>query len=79
MTHAHKIFIRTKKEDSAFVYHILEAQEGLAAYSTLDFKPHDPYRDLELLVPKELVHQAEALLETLGEMVIRLPDDPSKK
>ncbi len=79
MTHAHKIFIRTKKEDSAFVYHILEAQDGLAAYSTIDFEPHDPFRDLELLVPEELVLQLEALLDSFGDMVIRLPDDPSKK
>ena len=79
MTHAHKIFIRTRKEDSAFVYHILEAQEGLAAYSTLDFKSHDPFRDLELLVPKELVFQMSELLDSLGDMVTILPSDPSKK
>ena len=79
MTHAHKIFIRTKKEDSAFVYYTLEAHEGLAAYSTLPFKTHDAYRDLELLVPKELLNPVEKLLQYLKEMITILPDDPSKK
>jgi hypothetical protein len=79
MTHAHKIFIRSKKEDSVFIYHILEAQEGLASYSTIAFKAHDPFRDLELLVSEEMVPQVHAVLASLGDMVIILPEDPSKK
>jgi hypothetical protein len=78
MTHAHKIFIRSKKEDSAFVYHILEAQGGWAAYSTLPFKSHDPFRDLELLVTKEMLVPVNELLQSLKDVVVVLPEDPSK-
>ncbi len=81
MTHAYKIFIRTKKEDSAFVYHVFEAHEGLVAYSTLDFKPQDPFRDLELLVTPELKADLDILLVELStgpEAVLSiLPERPS--
>jgi hypothetical protein len=77
MTHAHKIFIRTKKEDSAFVYHVFEAHEGLVAYSTLPHKAHDPFRDLELLVTAELKADLEALLMDLSEYVTVIPDPMS--
>ena len=79
MTHAHKIFIRTKKEDSAFVYHVFEAHEGLVAYSTLPHRAHDPFRDLELLVTRELKSDLEALLQDLSEFVMILPDPPSSQ
>jgi hypothetical protein len=79
MTHAHKIFIRTKKEDSAFVYNVLEAHEGIAAYTTLPFRSQDPFRDLELLVTEELKEDLLALLQDLKEMVEILPDDPSMR
>jgi hypothetical protein len=79
MTHAHKIFIRTKKEDSAFVYHVFEAHEGLVAYSTLPHRAHDPFRDLELLVTQELKSDLEALLQDLSELVTILPGPPSSQ
>jgi hypothetical protein len=78
MTHAHKIFIRTKKEDSAFVYHVFEAHEGLVSVSTLPHQPHDPFRDLELLVTVELKADLEAILEDLSEIVSILPEAPVK-
>lgn len=31
-----KIWVFTSKEDSALLYHLLEAHEGIAAYSTID-------------------------------------------
>ena len=73
MTHAHNIFIRTKKEDSAFIYHVFEAHEGLVSYSTVKHQPHDPFRDLELLVTAELKDDLLALLEDLSEYVTILP------
>ena len=79
MTHAHKIFIRTKKEDSAFVYHVFEAHEGLVSYSTLPHRAHDPFRDLELLVTQELKSDLEALLQDLSELVTILPGPPSSQ
>ena len=79
MTHAHKIFIRSKKEDSGFIYHILEAHEGLASYTTLDFKAHDPFRDLEVTFSGEQEDEVIRVIESLGQMVVVLSEGPSKK
>ncbi len=69
--------IRVRKEDSAFVYFILESHEGITSYSTLDFKPGDLYRDLELRIPPDFVDETEELLKQLGDLVYEL-DDESK-
>ncbi len=61
--------IRVRKEDSAFVYFILEAHEGICSYSTLPFRPGDPYRDLELIIPVGFLAEVDELLQSLGEMV----------
>ena len=67
----HSIFkkIRVKKQDSAFVYFILESYEGITSYSTLDHRPEDPHRDLELRIPPDFLAEVEELLRDLGEMV----------
>lgn len=64
--------IRVKKEDSAFVYMILESYEGITSYSTLDYKPGDAYRDLELRIPPDFVQEVEAVLKRLGDMIHEL-------
>jgi hypothetical protein len=79
MTRAHKIFVRTRKEDSAFVYHVFEAHEGLVAYSTLPHGVHDAFRDLELLVTPEQKGDLELLLKDLEEWVVVLDPSQSKK
>ena len=61
--------IRVRKQDSAFVYFILEAHEGITAYSTLDGKPEDAFRDLLLQTPPDFVGEVDQLLEQLGELV----------
>jgi hypothetical protein len=73
MVHAKKIIIRSKKEDSAFLYHIFEAHEGLAAYSTLAFKPHDQHRDMELLFAEEAEEDLRRVLLEFGDMITILP------
>ena len=60
--------IRVKKQDSAFVYFILESYEGIASYSTLDFKQGDCYRDLELRIPPDFLNEVDNLLKRLGEL-----------
>ena len=40
--------IRLNKEDSAFFYFQLEANDGVAFYSTLEHPPHAQYRDIDL-------------------------------
>lgn len=42
------LIIRLNKEDSAFFYFQLEANDGICFYSTLEHPPHAQYRDLDL-------------------------------
>lgn len=66
--------IRLRKQDSAFVYHVFEAHEGICSYSTLDHEPGSFYRDLEFQVPIDFIDEVERVLKELGESfdVIRL-------
>jgi predicted KAP-like P-loop ATPase len=64
--------IRVKKEDSAFVYFILESYEGVTSYSTLDFEPGDAHRDLELRTTSDFSKEVDDLLKRLGELVYEL-------
>lgn len=64
--------IRVKKEDSAFVYFILESYEGICSYSTLDFQVGDSYRDLELRIPPDYLDEVESLLHDLGELIYEI-------
>jgi hypothetical protein len=55
--------IRLNKEDSAFFYFQLEANDGICFYSTLPFTPHVQYRDIDLKgdlkFKSEMVHLLE--------------------
>ena len=60
--HSSQLFryiIRLNKEDSAFFYFQLEANDGLCFYSTLPYEPHTQYRDIEvkgdILLKNEIV------------------------
>jgi Domain of unknown function (DUF4911) len=64
--------IRVRKEDSAFVYFILESYEGIAITSTLEFTPGDAHRDLELRIAPDFIREVEGLMKELGEMVYEL-------
>ena len=57
--------IRVRKEDSAFVYFMLESNEGIASYSTLAHRPGDAFRDLELRIPPDFVGEVDRLLALL--------------
>jgi len=76
---AHKIIIRTKKEDSVFIYQLLEAHEGWAAYSTLPFEKGDPFRDLKLIVPEDWIIPVKELLESLKDRVMILSEEASNR
>ena len=69
----HSIFrkIRVRKEDSVFVYFILESYEGITSYSTLDSRS-GRYRDLELRIAPDFLDEVNALLKSLGEMIYEL-------
>ncbi len=64
--------IRVRKEDSAFVYFMLESYEGIASYSTLPHTVGDSHRDLELRIPPDFVSEVDELLGSLGEMIYEL-------
>jgi hypothetical protein len=63
LNHSSQLFhyvLRLNKEDSAFLYFQLEANDGLCFYSTLPYEPHTQYRDIELkgdiLLKSEIDH-----------------------
>lgn len=66
---ARKIQIRTKKSDSAYVYHTLEAHEGLTAYSTIDHRRGEQFRDMELIFAPEAEKDVRQLLAELQKMM----------
>jgi len=48
------LIIRVPKDQAAFTYFQLEANEGLAFYSTLDQSLKEAYRDIEVFSPLSL-------------------------
>lgn len=59
------MILRVRKEDSAFLYQILEASDGLTNYSTLPSEKQSPHRDI-------LLHPSPDLLAEVREMVDRI-------
>jgi hypothetical protein len=55
--------IRLNKADSAFFYFQLEANDGLAFYTTLDYLPHTQYRDIDLKGHLDLKNEIIHLLD----------------
>lgn len=78
-THSIRRKIRVHKKDSAYVYMILEACEGIASYSTLDHKTGDSYRDLDLQIPPDFAGEVQELLKQLGDLVYEMPIAESKE
>ena len=70
-----KKVIRVRKEESAFVYFILESYEGITSYSTLEFKQGDVHRDLELRIPPDFLNEVEDLLKRLGDLVYEIKSE----
>ncbi len=70
----HSVFkiVRVRKEDSAFVYCILESHEGITSYSTLDGQPGDAFRDLELRIPPDMLSEVLEVLKSLGDLVYEI-------
>jgi hypothetical protein len=66
---ARKIQIRTKKSDSAYVYHLLEAHEGLTAYSTLPHNRGEQERGMELIFAPEAEKDVLSLIAELQKMM----------
>ena len=59
--------IRVRTEDSAFVYAIFEASEGVCGYSTLPHKTGDRHRDLQLVIPVGQQSEVDRILKDLAD------------
>lgn len=57
------IVIRLNKEDSAFFYFQLEANDGICFYSTLDYPVHAQYRDIDLKGDIKLLDQMRHIIK----------------
>lgn len=66
------LMIRVRKEDSAFVYNVLEAHEGLASYTTQPNQPGEAHRDIELTIPTGLRSEAEIMLNSIRELWVEV-------
>jgi len=79
MTSNEKVFlkkrIRVPKEETVFLYALLESYEGLASYSTVDFSTATSYRDMELRYSVNFKKDVERLLGQLGSIVYVLEDE----
>jgi hypothetical protein len=60
------MILRVRKEDSAYLYQILEASEGLTNYSTLAADKHSSHREILLHLAPDLVHEVRELIERLA-------------
>ena len=61
--------IRVPKEESAFVYFTLEANEGLSFYSTLEESLGEGYRDIVIKTHDSLETEFDHLMEELKKEV----------
>lgn len=61
--------IRIKKEDSAYVYRVLESYEGLTNFSTVDGEFSTPFRDIQLHMAPDLVAEVKILIKNLSEEI----------
>jgi hypothetical protein len=57
------LIIRLNKEDSAFFYFQLEANDGICFYSTLENPPHAQYRDIDLKGDIKLKKEMDHIIE----------------
>jgi hypothetical protein len=68
--HSSQLFhyiLRLNKEDSAFFYFQLEANDGLCFYSTIPYEPHTQFRDLDLKGDILLKSEIEKLIHNCSQ------------
>ena len=66
--------IRAPKEETVFLYALLESYEGLASYSTINFSSEVPYRDMELRYSADFSDDISRLLRQLDSIIFVLDD-----
>lgn len=65
LPHMFRFQLRMPKEQSAFVYFVFEANEGLCYYSTLDHQTGDKTRDMVLRGDRTMHAETKRLLNFL--------------
>lgn len=63
------LILRVSKDQAAFLYFQLEANEGLAFYSTLDQSLQEAFRDIELFSPMLLEPELNHFLTAIQKEV----------
>ena len=63
------LVIRLPKNDAAFLYFTLEANEGLCFYSTADHEPHSPFREVIMKGSIEFRNATLKVLESLKKKI----------
>ncbi len=63
------LVIRIPKEEASFIYNILEANEGVCFYSTLNNSISSGYRDLELKTSPDLKNELSHIIAKLSETI----------
>lgn len=70
-----RMILRVKKQDSAYLYQVLESYEGLTNFSTVVTPKELPYRDIELHMAPDLKSHLLRVLDHLkGEIPIEVID-----
>lgn len=69
-TQSKKWHLRVRKQDSAFVYALLESMEGITNYSTVNYQPHTSHRELELTGSPDLEAEIEEFLDSIAALLI---------
>lgn len=64
-----KLIIRVPKDQSAFIYFQLEANEGLCFYSTLESSLKQGFRDIEIQGDSTLKDETFKLIEVLKKSI----------
>jgi hypothetical protein len=59
------VIVRVPKEDSAFLYFTLEANEGICYYSTLDYETGTTFRDIDIQGSPEFFSSLMRILDSL--------------
>lgn len=63
------MILRVAREDSVFLYQLLEAYEGLANYSTLTVDKGLGYRDIGIYPAPDLVEELELVLRGMAKEI----------
>jgi hypothetical protein len=63
------VILRVKKEDSAYLYQVLESYEGLTNFSTLDDDKGSPYRRIALHIAPDLRGEVSTLVDRLSQEI----------